>query len=191
MHEPDKIYLSVKKQFVCEHVKGEVRRREDKAGRTLLQRQCVRCGEKIGTFLPIKDFSNEQVATMNFFDETLELKYSEDFSKAMVQQNADEKARLKAEFLQKHDAYLKSEVWKKLRQKILNRSDHICEGCGEAPATQVHHMNYERWGGNELLIDLLAVCRDCHKKLHPKDKGIVDVLIDSRNLPQNNRGEFF
>jgi predicted HNH restriction endonuclease len=79
----------------------------------------------------------------------------------------------------------------KLRQKVLNRSNHVCEGCGDAKATQVHHMNYERWGGNELLIDLLAVCADCHRKLHPKDKDIVDVLIDSRNLPQNNRGAFF
>ena len=57
--------------------------------------------------------------------------------------------------------------------------------------TQVHHMNYERWGGNDLLIDLLAVCAECHRKLHPKDRDIVDVLIDSRNLPQNNRGAFF
>jgi len=187
----DDIFETVQRQFACEHNETKIRKKTDKAGRLMLAHQCVRCGQQQGSYLSPKDFTAKQIEAFELWDKTLETKHSKDKSETLVRLHTEEKAQLKRDFLRRHSSYLKSEIWKKLRQKILNRSNHICEGCGEAAATQVHHMNYERWEGNELLIDLLAVCAECHRKLHPKDQDIINVLIDSKNLPQNNRGAFF
>lgn len=61
--------------------------------------------------------------------------------------------------------YLLSADWEAKRQKVFARSNFTCEGCGEAPATQVHHLNYDRVGA-ELLFDLVAICRECHGRAH-------------------------
>jgi 5-methylcytosine-specific restriction endonuclease McrA len=38
----------------------------------------------------------------------------------------------------------------------------------------VHHRTYERWGGDELITDLVTLCSDCHAMLH--------ALLDKRPL---------
>jgi 5-methylcytosine-specific restriction endonuclease McrA len=68
-----------------------------------------------------------------------------------------------------YDDYLSSPEWRKKREAVLRRADFLCEGCGDATATQVHHLTYERVA-NEMLFDLVAVCPDCHNRLHAKDR---------------------
>jgi 5-methylcytosine-specific restriction endonuclease McrA len=74
--------------------------------------------------------------------------------------NADDSA-----FWLAYEEYLAGPVWRKKREKILGRSGGICEGCREKTATQVHHLSYEHVG-DEFLFELVAVCDDCHNKLH-------------------------
>jgi hypothetical protein len=71
------------------------------------------------------------------------------------------------------DVYLKSYSWRRKRNQVLDRADDLCEKiddkgnrCGNV-ATEVHHLTYERVG-NELLSDLIALCRECHSKSHGK-----------------------
>jgi 5-methylcytosine-specific restriction endonuclease McrA len=61
-----------------------------------------------------------------------------------------------------HEEYLHSDKWKAIRLKVLKRDNHLCQVCLDYPATEVHHLNYINWK-NELMTDLLSVCRDCHK----------------------------
>lgn len=61
-----------------------------------------------------------------------------------------------------YQAYLHSPQWKHLRQLILERDSFECLLCGEE-ATQVHHLNYDRFG-HELETDLISVCRDCNQQ---------------------------
>lgn len=61
--------------------------------------------------------------------------------------------------------YLASEQWREKRWKVLRRANDICEGCGEARATQVHHLTYKRVG-QEMLFDLVAICDECHQSIH-------------------------
>jgi hypothetical protein len=72
------------------------------------------------------------------------------------------------------DVYLKSDAWRRKTLRVLDRANFLCESvddkgnrCGNE-ATEVHHLTYERVS-NELLSDLIALCRDCHSKMHGKN----------------------
>lgn len=62
-----------------------------------------------------------------------------------------------------YDGYLLSDHWKAFRRKILKR-DRRCRAC-DGKAEVVHHLTYRRLG-RELMEDALALCFDCHSKIH-------------------------
>ncbi len=63
--------------------------------------------------------------------------------------------------------YTHSKVWRKVRAPILVRANGHCERCSTATETlQVHHLTYERVGGDELPEDLQAICGRCHLVEH-------------------------
>lgn len=64
-----------------------------------------------------------------------------------------------------YEAYLQTSEWRAKRDIVLKRAQFTCEGCGISPATQVHHLTYDRVG-HEMLFDLVAICADCHRQLH-------------------------
>jgi 5-methylcytosine-specific restriction endonuclease McrA len=68
-------------------------------------------------------------------------------------------------FWPRYREYLQGDVWRAKRARVLERAGGLCEGCREQPATQVHHLHYRRVF-DELLFDLVAVCDECHAKLH-------------------------
>lgn len=72
-------------------------------------------------------------------------------------------------FKQNKKGYLKSEIWKATRKKILFRDNYTCQSCG-AKDTQlhVHHLSdYDRLG-NEKHENLVTLCLDCHTAWHQK-----------------------
>ena len=77
-----------------------------------------------------------------------------------------ERRRQNADLWERYDAYLDSPAWAHRRQLVLRRAGGICEGCGTEPAREVHHLTYQRVG-HEMLFDLVAVCADCHRAIHP------------------------
>ena len=56
---------------------------------------------------------------------------------------------------------MKSDKWKAIRLKVLKRDNNVCQACLEAPAQDVHHLTYCNIG-DELMYELISVCRDCH-----------------------------
>ncbi len=68
-----------------------------------------------------------------------------------------------------HREYLKTPVWQKKREKVMQRTNHCCEGCGAYIASfgQVHHLHYNNWK-DEFLFDLVYLCNECHGKIHTK-----------------------
>jgi len=64
-----------------------------------------------------------------------------------------------------YSEYLNSDQWKRKRKLVMERSNGVCEGCGVYKANQVHHLSYRRLG-NEMLFDLVALCRSCHMAIH-------------------------
>lgn len=65
--------------------------------------------------------------------------------------------------------YLKSDKWKKLRTKILERDKYVCWGC-DGVATEVHHLDYDCLGIDNEEKHCVSLCRVCHMERH----GIVN-----------------
>ena len=68
-----------------------------------------------------------------------------------------------------HEEYLQSDKWKEIRLRVFERDNYICQACLDHPAQEVHHLTYINWK-NELMTDLLSVCRDCHTNRMHKHK---------------------
>ena len=47
----------------------------------------------------------------------------------------------------------------------MSQAGNQCELCPNRDSLQVHHKTYERYG-QELLTDLVALCRECHARHH-------------------------
>jgi hypothetical protein len=67
--------------------------------------------------------------------------------------------------------YLKSDMWRKIRNEILVRDMCRCKMCGKN-ATNVHHQRYTRG----VLVGksakhLISLCEPCHKKAEFKSDG--------------------
>lgn len=61
--------------------------------------------------------------------------------------------------------YLKSERWKELKDKALERDHFLCIKCNRK-AQVVHHKDYERLGSPDEIHTLVSLCHKCHKKIH-------------------------
>lgn len=72
---------------------------------------------------------------------------------------------LVASLTSEYAIYIRSECWKRTRQRILQRAKGRCESCGTRARLQVHHLNYDNLG-NESPEDLQALCGTCHEKTH-------------------------
>ena len=68
---------------------------------------------------------------------------------------------------QQYEAYMASAAWDVVRARVLERENHVCQGCRIAPATVVHHLTYDNMG-REFLWELAAVCETCHARIHPQ-----------------------
>lgn len=62
--------------------------------------------------------------------------------------------------------YLTSQQWKALRVRVLYERGTSCEKCGQL-AEHLHHKTYARLF-NELLGDVVLLCKDCHSAAHAK-----------------------
>jgi 5-methylcytosine-specific restriction endonuclease McrA len=61
--------------------------------------------------------------------------------------------------------YLQSDHWKEVRRDALMRADHRCQLCNSETDLEVHHRTYARLGWEDE-GDLIALCRDCHRRHH-------------------------
>lgn len=58
--------------------------------------------------------------------------------------------------------YLQTPAWRERRAERLRFAGHRCEVCNAGGRLEVHHRTYERLG-RELMTDLVALCRECHR----------------------------
>ena len=69
--------------------------------------------------------------------------------------------------------FLKTNAWKEKTKakKELNKqlNGGLCEVCHKNKATTSHHLHYNKtWGYEDINTDLIAVCDECHSKIHNK-----------------------
>jgi len=69
-----------------------------------------------------------------------------------------------------HREYLKSPLWKDIRARAIKHYGEVCGKCGQY-GNDVHHLTYDRVGGEELIEDLQVLCRDCHEAIHSIERA--------------------
>ncbi len=152
----------------CEHPKAEPRRKIKEGNRQPYYRiQCPDCGAPLSSHLAfdlVDDFK-KTFGPIRGWDHAAEADWLEKRLKWGRLLADHQNAQRHAWWWKEYDAYLGSPEWRARREKILVRSKRICEMCGSEPATDVHHLTYERVG-EELDTDLLGLCRGCHDTIH-------------------------
>lgn len=163
--------------WTCDHAEYEIRTKVADNGTQMIGQQCLECGRMVGTWLT-KDYARKSRGP---WDNALYEKFFHRQAK-VLREHADEvgqlewtRERARREEAQRHDKwlgeyreFLRTPKWAAIREKVLARARGWCEGCNEQKASQVHHLTYARVGGNEMLFDLVAICDDCHHKVHNK-----------------------
>jgi hypothetical protein len=152
------------KDWHCEHEHTELRVKTDIMGRAMYAYQCLRCGDKPEKWLPHAQLP-PNIGQLRPIDSELRRRFLNDHADAIRQLNASFDAG-GAEWWTAYNWYLETAEWRAKREKVLRRAQYQCEGCGDRPASQVHHISYAHVT-DEFLWELRAVCESCHAKLHP------------------------
>jgi 5-methylcytosine-specific restriction endonuclease McrA len=129
-----------------------------------LRYQCHDCFEFLGSFqrhtLACPDTPQIDPNTLVLRDERRErdrARWIGKWEEQRLQQND--------EWWCRYNEYLASDEWGRLRGLVLERDDHVCQGCRAHNATQVHHLTY-RNVCHEFLWELVSVCDECHRRYH-------------------------
>ncbi len=141
----------------CKHSRLEWRKRFQANTSFLFIRQCLDCGNRYGT---AEKHSNFTKMPSNF-DEKLYEEGQQVHLKRLQKQHQKEED----DWQSWYSEYLKTSVWKGKRLAVLKRCNLVCEGCSENAASEVHHLTYKH-AGDELLFELVGLCRKCHEKCH-------------------------
>lgn len=119
--------------------------------------QCMVCGRSASN--PLKQSDVKNASSLPLWDESRAARYD--------QLREAQKEINRTAWFQEHDAYLKTQKWKSKRALVIKRCEGVCEGCGEAQVSQVHHLTYDHWQ-DELLWELVGVCDKCHERAHKR-----------------------
>ena len=153
-------------RFTCEHVNQAVRRRVIKGGAVQYVRQCLRCGDPLGNpIAKAKAIEENNGHEPDQLDESLIKAWRDAYAAASKQLQARFD---RAAFLSEYSDYLASDEWASKRALVLKRAKGTCEGCGMKPPTQVHHLSYKHVC-NEFLFELVALCAECHSRIHAEE----------------------
>jgi 5-methylcytosine-specific restriction endonuclease McrA len=53
----------------------------------------------------------------------------------------------------------------------------LCENCGKT-AIDIHHLKFRSQGGQDVIENLMALCRECHFEVHNGTKIKTEDLIE-------------
>lgn len=169
------ISTEVARQRHCDHLRREPRVALQSDGKPFYRIQCADCGEKLSHSLPHSSVPNRERCPQ-WNEELYQRRLHSGF--AAYEQNREAAiAKRKAEWRAVYRRYLASADWQSVRQRVLQRAHGTCEGCLVAPATEVHHQTYAHVG-DELLFELVAICRPCHERLHPSSSTGYSELLE-------------
>jgi 5-methylcytosine-specific restriction endonuclease McrA len=87
-------------------------------------------------------------------------------------------------------AYLASDHWSDLRRRYWqSRLPKCCYACGSKGHLDLHHRTYKRVG-NERLTDLTLVCRECHQRIHEREKSAgAHVWVSTKKIRRERKKE--
>ena len=134
-------------------------------------------GKEFPVFREISVCEDERIHTgycaIDLLDEALKLKpdFQEarqlrgDIWHAILTENSEN-------FDENYKIYLNSEAWADTREKLFEQVGRLCV-CGDL-ATEVHHKTYENVGKEDILKDLVGLCKECHGNVPDKGRKYWD-----------------
>lgn len=167
----------------CTHPHLELRQRRNRGGAIQYSNQCLQCGRSVGAFLK----HSPKLANVSVWDEKLDESFHktrESQRAAVYQKHVRIQRGREVGFWKTYNEYLKSDEWLKKRTRVLERANNQCEGCRNRRATQVHHLNYKHVF-NEFLFELVALCDECHRRLHDDRVG---ATLENKNSILDDEG---
>lgn len=141
----------------CVHERTTVRWKNQNIG--MIGRQCDDCGKAVGSWL-----KHSEVPNIKSLEQWIERGETVIPDERMPLLDTDGKV-VKYIDREAYHQYLRSPVWKRRRDKVIARAAGVCEGCLSAPAVDVHHLTY-RHVFAEFAFELIALCRECHSRIH-------------------------
>ena len=149
----------------CDHSETDLRRMRRADGVWVARPQCLVCGHGL------QFVKKETVPGFEFlpvFDKDLQAAWREKVDRYYKDRREEYQRALAdhdAKWWEWYSSYLRTDRWRRVRERVLARDRYQCAGCGERRATQAHHMTYVRVG-REMLFDLVSVCDQCHEACH-------------------------
>lgn len=156
-------------------------RRMLKNGSSAIVQQCSTCGIQVGSAvkrLPEHD-------ALPIFDTTIQVAYSKRRHQQWREINRELDSKAREEWKREYHDYLLTPQWTALRDLVLQRENHLCQGCRKERATQAHHTTYQNVG-HEFLFELVALCRPCHERFHQVYEAAVDTGLESYDYPEQD-----
>lgn len=150
-------------RYECKHDETEYRRAATSAGQLQLRKQCLKCRELVGTACrrdSVPDFN--AVPMVDEMERQRSQRRWDDYSRFLETQ----KERRNQAFWDLYNTHLRSPEWREKCAAVHRRAADLCEGCGKHRPRHVHHRTYDHLG-DEFLFELVALCLDCHQRIHP------------------------
>lgn len=146
---------------ICTHPEAEMREWTNKNGAIAIVGQCLTCGERVGNPQPKRQGLPKA-------DPSISSRYNADrkvVADRIAITHIDRTLNKDVAWWHRYNAYLETPEWKRRAQLVRNRCDGVCEGCGEGPVDEVHHLTYEHVC-EEFLFELVGLCHACHQRAH-------------------------
>jgi 5-methylcytosine-specific restriction endonuclease McrA len=61
---------------------------------------------------------------------------------------------------------LEQSEYQELRERVLRRDGWRCQFCGSMKNLEVHHQTFRSHSGEDIAINLITLCSDCHQSIH-------------------------
>jgi len=81
----------------------------------------------------------------------------------------------------KYEMYMQSPRWQMVRQTRFALDNYKCVCCGRPMDLECHHLSYRNLGHEDILNDLVTLCKLCHEDIEQRKKdndwGIKNQLV--------------
>lgn len=144
--------------YACSHAAVRQTVKPNRAGIKMYRWQCQWCKRSVRT---IRKSEVREDLPVYEWDEQGYKRVRE----ALTAQYHDWATRQGSFFWEYYGAYLKSAAWRERRSRVVAAHRGLCQACGKAAISHVHHRHY-RTLGEESTGDLAGLCIDCHRIQH-------------------------
>jgi hypothetical protein len=172
----------------CKHEDTKVYRVRITDGSVQVRKCCLECGHRVGAAIPQTD--KAWLAGLPWQPEEHAASYRGRRvadRRAILLDLARRQHAERGRFTASYSEYIKSDAWRTKRALVLKRCGGVCEGCGRAKATEVHHTTYLHLF-DEFLFELLGLCHGCHERITTERRRELEVPLEPQStegLPDN------